>query len=300
MAGRVGFVGLLGSDFYNRYHDFGHSGYFQNSSGQPDDAFMSKNWVPLLTDDRAVPEIDERGEATPLAGIQLTLLQWLDPVKMTVLWTLLGLVLLFLVGLWAEAALTRMRTSGVRSLLIAASERNLNVNSLDVAKVMLAKNLILRTNHVLWVDDKPNKNRLERRALRRWNICFTNVRSTSEAQKQISENPRKYKLAISDWARGAGDSGEHTALALLQGTLPRLPLIYYVSPTSVNDTHRARVKELGAIDQTGDPFTLAALSLVALSNEDNEATLEPQFGLRAIVTTGAYWLYQRTSACEAD
>ena len=85
--------------------------------------FMREHWLPLLTGEGPIPEIDKRGEVTTLGGIELLLLQWLDPVKMCVVWGTVGLVFLFLVGLWANAAMTRDRLAAATDLFRSASGR---------------------------------------------------------------------------------------------------------------------------------------------------------------------------------
>lgn len=50
MAGRVGFSGMTGRNFRNRFFRFGHSGYFRDKSGS-DSSHMREYWVPLLLSD---------------------------------------------------------------------------------------------------------------------------------------------------------------------------------------------------------------------------------------------------------
>src|SRR6516165_1435912 len=60
MAGRTGFSGATSQRFRNRYSVFGHSGYFQDASGRPNDDYMKAYWLPLLRSDAPVAEFDHR------------------------------------------------------------------------------------------------------------------------------------------------------------------------------------------------------------------------------------------------
>lgn len=91
MAGRIGFHGMMNRSFLNRYFTFGHSGYFVNN-GSPDDSFMQRWWVPLLTSDLAMERHDERPSGATY-GLLTFLSNNLEPIKIS----LYVLPLLFLV-----------------------------------------------------------------------------------------------------------------------------------------------------------------------------------------------------------
>lgn len=304
MAGRVGFVGLLGPEIQNRYFDFGHSGYFNGRDGKPNDGFMREHWLPLLTSNGPIQDIDCRGEATPLAGLQLTLLQWLDPVKMAIVWGSVSLAFLFLLGLWASAAMMRERLGGMADLLSVASLRGEPIDPMAVQSLTDALKLPLGTSYVLWVDDKPGNNAGERRALRRWNVCFTNVGSTPEAVRELKANPGKHTLVISDWSRPSvpDDGGKTTAEAVAQLPLETRPaLIFYVSPVSATVENRETAQRLlGAVDETGDPFILGSRSLAALAKRQGIGEEVWSSRLPATLVTGLSWLRRHFATCSAD
>ena len=83
MAGRFGFAGMTSERFQNRYHRAGHSGFFTPDSTTGID-FMERRWVPLLTLDTPVPEIDERAAPGVWSGMITTLLQHAEPIKLAV------------------------------------------------------------------------------------------------------------------------------------------------------------------------------------------------------------------------
>ncbi len=76
MAGRVGFQGMVGGQFMNRYYRFGHGGYFDR-----DNRLMRENWVPLLTGNGPIPPIDHRPRLTAMGGAKLFLMNNLQFIK---------------------------------------------------------------------------------------------------------------------------------------------------------------------------------------------------------------------------
>jgi WD40 repeat protein len=78
MAGRVGFVGVVGERLVNRFHSGGHGLYFN-------DTFMQTFWVPLIVSDQAPLRHDERdANATVLSGLWLSGLQNFEVIKLFV------------------------------------------------------------------------------------------------------------------------------------------------------------------------------------------------------------------------
>ena len=67
MAGRIGFHGMVGDKFVNRYYyQCGHGGYFDHQQ-----RVMRENWIPLLTSDGPAPAQDERPPLSTFGGIKL-------------------------------------------------------------------------------------------------------------------------------------------------------------------------------------------------------------------------------------
>ena len=84
MGGRLGFSGGTGERFRNRYHDWGHSGYFQGPDGQPSDQFMAREWIPLLVGSSPARNIDPRTRVGALSGIGMFLLNNTEPIKILI------------------------------------------------------------------------------------------------------------------------------------------------------------------------------------------------------------------------
>jgi WD40 repeat protein len=67
MAGRLGLQGFEGRTLRNRYHNLGHSGYFEHRDGLAYDGFMRRWWIPLLLNDVPAVERDRRPERPPFS-----------------------------------------------------------------------------------------------------------------------------------------------------------------------------------------------------------------------------------------
>jgi hypothetical protein len=108
-AGKRGLIGFEGRRFRNRFYTFGHSGFFQQK-GQPTDAFMEKEWVPLLTgDDPLTPPASPRPHSLR-EEIELALLNVLEPTKYALYMVSASLLV------WGLTATTASHWSYVREL----------------------------------------------------------------------------------------------------------------------------------------------------------------------------------------
>ena len=84
MAGRAGFSGATHKEFRNRFFEFGHSGYFVDEYGKPDNKWMHDYWRPILTTEKMIKPYDERSPPTVLDGVIQTLANNAEPVKLTI------------------------------------------------------------------------------------------------------------------------------------------------------------------------------------------------------------------------
>jgi WD40 repeat protein len=107
MAGRLGFQGMTGKDFRNRFFAFGHSGYFLKG-GAPSDDFMRAHWTPLLVTDVPIAAVDERGNLTPFHGVFLFAANNAEPLKVGAYMVPLLLLIAWIFGQWREAVATRL------------------------------------------------------------------------------------------------------------------------------------------------------------------------------------------------
>ncbi|MGE5215326.1 MAG: hypothetical protein ACM3NN_16740 [Nitrospirota bacterium] len=123
MAGRIGFHGMTGDTFQNRYYQFGHSDYFLKG-GKLDDDFMRQFWLPLLTTQGPILEVDNReypkGVQGVLSGIQLWALNNAEPIKLVIYLTPPVLAFLYVLGLYNTAE--KQRQLALARQLAAQSE----------------------------------------------------------------------------------------------------------------------------------------------------------------------------------
>ena len=121
MAGRIGFIGMDGDRFVNRYFRCGHSGYFS------DDQHM-RRWVPILTSEGAVESEGEAPKEGLFSGVRWWLIENAEPVKLAAVVVPLLAALLWVNGLRRTAVAERGRaerqtTEATRQRNLAESER---------------------------------------------------------------------------------------------------------------------------------------------------------------------------------
>jgi len=112
-----------------------------------------------------------------------------------------------------------------------------------------------RAARVLWVDDQPSNNEIERRQLRAEGIVFDNVVSSDEAHDQLANET--YDLVITDLSRWASsDRSSRAGAAFLgdSGKAVRPPVIIYAGRSAV--AQRARLIQEGAFEVTEDRAVL--------------------------------------------
>ena len=125
MAGRLGFAGLTGSHFRNRFHRFGHSGYFAGTHDDTPD-FMQRHWVPLLTapnlSDVVCTAIDERHSCLS-RGLEAFFLNNIEPVKMAVYLGPAIAAILWINGMRLSEREARVRADGLSANLQQSNSR---------------------------------------------------------------------------------------------------------------------------------------------------------------------------------
>lgn len=120
----------------------------------------------------------------------------------------------------------------------------------------LASHLQGRT--ILWVDDRPANNRIERRLLRRMGIFVEAVSSHAEATQILADPAEEIDLVISDISRASGPSGLEL-LSELRSRSDGLKVIYYVGRLDPDHAPPA-----GAFGITNRPDDLLNLVMDAL------------------------------------
>ena len=129
---------------------------------------------------------------------------------------------------------------------------------------------------VLWVDDKPANNELERSTLVSWEVDVQAARSTKAAIQELEDRELRFDLVISDWRRqenGRDDREESPAGLDLMRRIESLdlartpPVIFYHGRGPVDQLadRRRRAREAGAVGATGSPGELFRWTLLELA-----------------------------------
>jgi CheY-like chemotaxis protein len=161
--------------------------------------------------------------------------------------------------------------------LVAAAVTNQETGA---APAVIAKNVLAANNvveavttktirqvsgaRILWVDDRPENNLNERRALEALGIHFVISKSTDDALSKIHE--AKFDVIISDMGRPPDSQAGYTLLGKLRALGLTIPYIIYAG--SRDKEHVAESRERGALGCTNRPDELFEYVLAALSAEN--------------------------------
>ena len=121
---------------------------------------------------------------------------------------------------------------------------------------------------VLWVDDRPEGNRLETIALAKLQIEVVAVRNTDTALHCIENDAEGFDLVISDWERRnePAEAGLRL-LKRLRGAGSAVPVVYYHGAFDAAQRRRRaeQARAAGALGEAVLPSDLMALVLRALT-----------------------------------
>jgi CheY-like chemotaxis protein len=180
---------------------------------------------------------------------------------------------LSLKGAGFEASLKRKQAEVVAALSAAAAARPDEDKTRDsVAKeAMIAADVVAEVvtprvirrasrSTVLWVDDNPNNNSYERKALEALGVGFVLAQSTDEALKKISR--QRFDAIISDMGRPPDSRAGYTLLDELRSIRDQTPFIIYASSRAPEHVEESR--RHGAIGCTNNANELFEIVLFAL------------------------------------
>ena len=122
---------------------------------------------------------------------------------------------------------------------------------------------------VLWVDDHPSNNILERQALEALGVSFVLATSTKEALEKLDE--QHFDTIISDMGRTPDSRAGYTLLDRLRSSGNQIPFVIYAS--SRDPAHVAESRRRGAVGCTNNPSELYEMVLLAIRQV--ESVLEP-------------------------
>jgi CheY-like chemotaxis protein len=124
----------------------------------------------------------------------------------------------------------------------------------DALPAPAAQQGLQRTN-ILWVDDNPDNNRFERRALETLGIRVAISTSTDDALSRTQSG--SYDLIISDMTREPDPQAGYTLLEKLRKRGDQTLFVIYAGSSSPAHTAAARAR--GAVDYLSEPAALVGL-----------------------------------------
>ena len=117
-------------------------------------------------------------------------------------------------------------------------------------------------NHILWVDDRPNNNKYERKAFEAIGLTFSLVLSTGNALEVLKKD--KFGAIISDMGRGEGPREGYVLLDAIRENGDKTPFVIYAG--SKLPEHKREAAERGAQGSTNNPQELFTLVTNALNH----------------------------------
>ena len=173
---------------------------------------------------------------------------------------------------------TAKRKQAAAANLVAASVARLNAdttpesaarnanNAKEAAEVVaeaVTPRVIRRAREatVLWVDDRPDNNILERQSLEALGVSFVVAESTDEALSKIAK--QKFDVIISDMSRPPDLRAGYTLLEKLRNSGNRTPFVIYSGSNAPE--HKTEARSRGAMGSTNRASELFSHVLTALN-----------------------------------
>ena len=121
-----------------------------------------------------------------------------------------------------------------------------------------AKEKTRTRRQVLWVDDKPRNNVIERRSMAAYSIDFVLAQSTDEALTEIKQH--QFDAIISDMDRPPDPQAGYTLLEALRGCGDQTPFFIYCGLKSPDRVRGAEIRGAQGITNVGDELIQMLLS----------------------------------------
>ena len=123
---------------------------------------------------------------------------------------------------------------------------------------------------VLWVDDRPGGNTVERSTFLSWEVDVQAARTTEEGLRELRDQEQRFDLVISDWHRPNETENTPAGIELLESMRAlqkEQPVIFYHGPVTPEKlaARRRRALEAGAVGATGSPGELFRWALIELA-----------------------------------
>lgn len=125
-------------------------------------------------------------------------------------------------------------------------------------------------SRILWVDNHPGGNTLERSTFLSWEVDVQAARTTDEGLRELKDPAQHFDLVISDWRRPNDSEDAPAGLQLLKRMRDlrlQQPVIFYHGPVPTAElvSRRRDASEAGAVGATGSPGELVRWTLLELA-----------------------------------
>lgn len=195
-------------------------------------------------------------------------------------------------SLLKDLGITKLSIMGVEMsvdpLGQAERTRGGEINNKQLAQLAEVASRYLPGKRILWVDDEPHGNKLERASFRALGITVVNVLGTDEALNSLKRDD--FDLLISDVGRGkdynAGFEMLHRFNSMTPDS-PAPPVILYHGTLSKAESRDQKARENGSIGATYYPSVLYASVFLELLRAQPSAycqvkTLAEKAGIRPL------------------
>jgi hypothetical protein len=160
-----------------------------------------------------------------------------------------------------KIAVAIARTSGPAPALAPARRGDDDETSKLVKSLRSERETKKRQKIVLWVDDRPDNNIIERRSMENYNIDFVLAKSTGQALAALRKQP--FDAIISDMARPPDSRAGYTLLEAVRDSGDQTP--YFIYSGSRAPEHVREARSLGAQGTTNRGDELIQMLLQALN-----------------------------------
>jgi CheY-like chemotaxis protein len=154
----------------------------------------------------------------------------------------------------------KMQLTAVASLVAASAKDPSGVQAPNVERIVTAVQEGAKRREpisdwrksILWVDDRPENNRYERKAFEAIGLSFVLAQSTNDAFERLES--QRFAAIISDMGRKEGPREGYVLLDRLRASGDRTPLFFYASSRSPE--HVKETLQHGGQGCTNDPEEL--------------------------------------------
>lgn len=173
----------------------------------------------------------------------------------------------------ALAEASKSEGSAERTLEVAHLRKSLGKSFASTEWINRLKISETFGKYILWVDDHPENNTFERKALEALGMKVEFVPTTVQALELIKG--KEYDVVISDMSRPEGQRAGYDLLAKIKLLRPGTPFVLYSSSNTPDQENE--IKNAGAYGSTSRASDLIRLVTDAIKSREQNARLEANY-----------------------